>query len=180
MSATIIEAGLGSIQAHLNFLKYAHVVLKKMSTDPQIQSAATPVMSQPFDMQMKYRILLCLPNLEAYAPKLLKFALNFLTPKLSEPRLMDENLFRPFRYSYGTWKDGAVALHHELLEISRKLADLEKEYKLFVAAQDLKRDLSPCSMTCMCNRTCPEEIMMLSTQYMELIQEVGELEFTIT
>ncbi|OAT09383.1 hypothetical protein BDBG_05175 [Blastomyces gilchristii SLH14081] len=149
-------------------------------------------MSQPFDMQMKYRILLCLPNLEAYAPKLLKFALNFLTPKLSEPRLMDENLFRPFRYSYGTWKHGAVALHHELLEISRswkrciplptpkELADLEKEYKLFVAAQDLKRDLSPCSMTCMCNRTCPEEIMMLSTQYMELIQEVGELEFTIT
>jgi hypothetical protein len=39
---------------------------------------------------------------------------QFLTPKLSGPRLMNENLFRPFRYCYRTWKDGAVALRHEL------------------------------------------------------------------
>lgn len=38
---------------------------------------------------------------------------QFLTPKLSGPRMMDENLFRPFLYSYRTWKDGAVALHHD-------------------------------------------------------------------
>lgn len=86
---------------------------------------------------------------------------QFLTPKLAGPRLMDDRLFRPFRYSYRTWKDGAVALRHELIETSRgwkelgltgsspyplpspqELLDHEKNYKLFVAAQNLKRDLS--------------------------------------
>lgn len=37
-------------------------------------------------------------------------ASEFYTPKLAGPRLMDDNIFRPFRYSYRTWKDGAVAL----------------------------------------------------------------------
>lgn len=87
---------------------------------------------------------------------------RFLTPALSKPRLMDENLFRPFRYSYRTWKDGAVALRHELIETGRhwsalgfpgqypvsllnSSADLkehEKEYRLFEAAQNLRRDLA--------------------------------------
>ncbi|KUL81635.1 hypothetical protein ZTR_09650 [Talaromyces verruculosus] len=86
---------------------------------------------------------------------------RFFTPKLSGPRLMDENLFRPFLYSYRTWKDGAVALQHELIETTRKWNELgfvgqspyslplpnglvkhEREYKLFVAAQELKHDLS--------------------------------------
>ncbi|KAE8151314.1 kinase-like domain-containing protein [Aspergillus avenaceus] len=86
---------------------------------------------------------------------------QFHTPILSSPRLMDENLFRPFRYSYRTWKDGAVALRHDMIETARcwkelglvgqcpypipspkELADHEKEYKLFEAAQFLKRDLA--------------------------------------
>ncbi|OJJ79135.1 uncharacterized protein ASPGLDRAFT_62001 [Aspergillus glaucus CBS 516.65] len=88
---------------------------------------------------------------------------QFHTPTVSGPRLMDENLLRPFRYSYRMWKDGAVALRHELIETaqrwkqlgfaggclfalllpsSKKLVDHEKEYRLFVAAQDLRRDLS--------------------------------------
>ncbi|KAH8698635.1 phosphotransferase enzyme family protein [Talaromyces proteolyticus] len=86
---------------------------------------------------------------------------RFLTPKLSGPRLMDEDLFRPFLYGYRTWKDGVVALRHELIETTRRwnelgfagsspyslpspneLAKHEREYKLFVAAQDLKHDLS--------------------------------------
>ncbi|EEA19278.1 hypothetical protein TMatcc_009402 [Talaromyces marneffei ATCC 18224] len=86
---------------------------------------------------------------------------RFYTPKLSGPRLMDDNLFRPFLYSYRTWKDGAVALRHELIETTRKwnglgfvgqspyslpllngLVTHEREYKLFVAAQELKHDLS--------------------------------------
>lgn len=85
---------------------------------------------------------------------------RFLTPKLSGPRLMDDNLFRPFLYSYRTWKDGAVALRHEPIETTRKWNELgfvgqspyplplsnglvkhEREYKLFVAAQELKHDL---------------------------------------
>lgn len=86
---------------------------------------------------------------------------RFLTPKLSSPMLMGDNLFRPFFYSYRTWKNGAVALRHELIETTRKwnelgfvgkspyflplpneLAKHEREYKLFVAAQELKHDLS--------------------------------------
>ncbi|KAI7974305.1 hypothetical protein EIK77_008488 [Talaromyces pinophilus] len=85
---------------------------------------------------------------------------RFFTPKLSGPRLMDDNLFRPFLYSYRMWKDGAVALRHELIETTRKgnelgfagqspyslplpngLVEHEREYKLFVAAQELKHDL---------------------------------------
>ncbi|EDN03226.1 predicted protein [Histoplasma mississippiense (nom. inval.)] len=64
-------------------------------------------------------------------------------------------------FCYRTWKDGAVALTHELIETSRswkelglagsspyplptqkELPDHEREYRLFVAAQNLKRDLS--------------------------------------
>lgn len=86
---------------------------------------------------------------------------QFLIPTLSKPRLMDQNLFRPFRYSYRTWKDGAVALHHDLLDTSRnwgrlgfagrcpyalppppELADHQKKYRLFEAAHNLRYDLA--------------------------------------
>lgn len=86
---------------------------------------------------------------------------RFSTPTLSGPRSMDENIFRPFLYSYRTWKDGAVALRHELIETTQRwselgftgsspyvlpspseLAEHEKEYKLFVATQELKQDLA--------------------------------------
>lgn len=74
---------------------------------------------------------------------------------------MDENLFRPFRYCYRTWKDGAVAFRHELIETSQRWKELgladscpfttptpkqllihQKEYIMFEAAQDLKNNLS--------------------------------------
>jgi Phosphotransferase enzyme family len=86
---------------------------------------------------------------------------QFLTPKLYGPRAMDDNLFRPFRYSYRTWKDGAVAFRHELIETAlnwkelgfvgpcpypmptpKELAVHQKEYKFFEAAQNLRYDLS--------------------------------------
>ncbi|KAI2865055.1 hypothetical protein CBS12448_2343 [Aspergillus niger] len=86
---------------------------------------------------------------------------QFLILTLSKPRLMDQNLFRPFRYSYRTWKDGAVALHHDLLDTSRnwgrlgfagrcpyaltpppELADHQKMYRLFEAAHNLRYDLA--------------------------------------
>lgn len=93
--------------------------------------------------------------------KVFNVCIQFLLPKLSRPRLMDEALFRPFRYCYRTWKDGAVAFRHELIETARhwealglagscpyplpaagELALHEKEYKRFEAAHDLKRHLS--------------------------------------
>lgn len=86
---------------------------------------------------------------------------QFLTPKLALPMSMDESIFRPFRYCYRTWKDGAVAFRHELIEISNDWVVLgfagscpfatpsaedmalhRKEYRCFEAAQNLKRDLS--------------------------------------
>lgn len=86
---------------------------------------------------------------------------QFHVPKLSGPRLMDVNLFRPFRYCYRTWKDGAVAFRHELIETSRcwkelgltglcpfpiptaeELAVHQKEYNSFKAAHQLRHDLA--------------------------------------
>ncbi|KAL3419202.1 hypothetical protein PVAG01_09424 [Phlyctema vagabunda] len=86
---------------------------------------------------------------------------QFRVPKLSGPRLMDENLFRPFRYCFRTWKDGGVAFRHELIETSKRWTELglegqspyvipsreeldkhEKEYRMFVAAQELRYTLS--------------------------------------
>ncbi|KAJ5629938.1 hypothetical protein N7528_003595 [Penicillium herquei] len=86
---------------------------------------------------------------------------QFLTPKLAFPRSMKEGIFRPFRYCYRTWNDGIVALRQELIETSQDWEELgfatscpfilpaaedisihHKQYKLFEAAQNLKRDLS--------------------------------------
>lgn len=86
---------------------------------------------------------------------------QFLIPKLAFPRSLDESLFRPFRYCYRTWKDGAVAFLHELIETSQQWTKLglpgscpfatptpeelrihQQYYQKFVAAQELKRDLS--------------------------------------
>ena len=86
---------------------------------------------------------------------------QFLTPKLAGPRLQNEALYRPFRYSHRTWKDGAVALRHELIETSRSWQELaftgpcpfllppvedlarhQVEHRCFEAAQNLKRDLA--------------------------------------
>ena len=86
---------------------------------------------------------------------------QFLVPKLAGPRLMDENLFRPFLYCYRTWKDGVAAFRHEIIETSQlwselgfegqrpiptpsaeELAAHQKHYKLFEAAQNLRHHLA--------------------------------------
>lgn len=86
---------------------------------------------------------------------------HFLIPRLAFPMSLDDSLFRPFRYCYRTWKDGAVAFHHELIETSQQWAELgllgscpfaiptpeelgvhRRYYQKFVAAQELRRDLS--------------------------------------
>ncbi|KAJ4374798.1 hypothetical protein N0V83_001874 [Neocucurbitaria cava] len=84
-----------------------------------------------------------------------------LAPKLATARSMDENLFRPFRYCYRTWEDGAVAFREELIQTSLhwkelglmepcpfplpcpdELARHQKDYKRFEAAHQLKHILS--------------------------------------
>ncbi|OBT56584.1 hypothetical protein VE04_05637 [Pseudogymnoascus sp. 24MN13] len=100
------------------------------------------------------------PNSE-YCAKAFKVATQFHLPKLARPRVMDESLFRPFRYCYRTWKDGVVAFRHELDKTSEwwqelglvgscpypvptaeELAVHQKEYKYFEAAHDLRNHVT--------------------------------------
>jgi hypothetical protein len=93
--------------------------------------------------------------------KAFEASVQFLLPKLAYPMSLNESLFRPFRYCHRTWKDGAVAFHDELIETSKQWSELGLEgscpftlptsdelvthrrlYQKFVAAQELKRDLS--------------------------------------
>ncbi|KAE8357051.1 hypothetical protein BDV28DRAFT_154324 [Aspergillus coremiiformis] len=106
-----------------------------------------------FALSLEPKPNLCLRAFEACT--------QFLTPRLSGPRLMDDRLFRPFRFSYRTWNDGAVALRDDLIETTQHWHELglagqcayptptpkqllrhKKEYKLFEAAHALKRDLA--------------------------------------
>ena len=87
--------------------------------------------------------------------------LQCLAPKLYAARTLDDDLLRPFRYCHRTWKDGAVAFRHELIEVSRRwkelglsgscpyqtptLAELrihQKDYQSFVVARQLKQRLT--------------------------------------
>lgn len=49
------------------------------------------------------------PN-NRYCAEAFEVRTQFHLPSLATPRAMDQGLPRPFRYSYRTWKDGAVAL----------------------------------------------------------------------
>jgi hypothetical protein len=87
--------------------------------------------------------------------------IQLLAPKLATARSMDEALFRPFRYCYRTWEDGAVAFREELIQTSLHWKELglmescpfplpcpdellrhQQDYKRFEAAQQLKHSLS--------------------------------------
>jgi len=115
------------------------------------------------------------PNSERCA-KAFSLCTQFLVPKLYNPMSLDENLFRPFRYCYRTWKDGAVAFRHELIETSRRWKELgfegacpypmptakelaahKKQYKLFETAQNLRSDLSNLLNTASDGWVPPEE-----------------------
>ncbi|KAF7118665.1 hypothetical protein CNMCM5793_008203 [Aspergillus hiratsukae] len=179
----------GSVQTHLRLLERARIVLRQISADPRIQSAATPLLFHP-DLHMRnifvseddaslIRSIIDWQGASIepafwYSNEVPDFATGddidakmfercsqFHTPKLAGPRVMDENLFRPFLYCYRTWKDGAVGLHHEMIQTSRyweelgfegqslypapapeELANHEREYRLFQAAQQLRHDLA--------------------------------------
>ena len=179
----------GSVETHKFLLRDTRSLLTHMSGDPRIKACATPLLFHPdlhkrniFVSEDDPSIITGIIDWQAasiepafwYADEIPDFATGneicskafdvctqFLTPTLSTPRLKDQNLFRPFRYSYRTWKDGAVALQHELIETSRHweklgfadqcpfplpppkaLATHQKEYRLFEAAQNLRCDLS--------------------------------------
>ncbi|KAL1855078.1 hypothetical protein Plec18167_002062 [Paecilomyces lecythidis] len=47
-----------------------------------------------------------------------------LVPKLQAARSLDDDLLRLFRYCHRTWRDGAVAFRHELIELAKRWEDL--------------------------------------------------------
>ncbi|KAF5856182.1 hypothetical protein ETB97_007792 [Aspergillus alliaceus] len=112
--------------------------------------------------------------------KAFEISSQFLTPILSGPRLMDESLFRPFRYSYRTWKDRAVALRHDIIETARSkdFTDHEKEYKLFEAAQILRHDLSNLLNTASDGWVPPEEWKATESAHKEIF--TGMLQAVLT
>lgn len=101
------------------------------------------------------------PKSEACA-KAYDVCIQLLAPKLSAARLIEEAYFRPFRYCYRTWEDGAVAFREELIQTAQlweklgfegqcpfplpvpsdQLAVHQKEYKLLEAAQQLRHSMS--------------------------------------
>ncbi|KAL2817159.1 kinase-like domain-containing protein [Aspergillus granulosus] len=179
----------GSPEMHLALLERARPVLKQMAANIPIINSAAPLLFHP-DLHMR-NILVSEDNplvitgiidwqaasIEPalwYSDEVPDFAVGseiyaeavnvcsqLYTPKLAGPRLMNDNIFRPFRYCYRTWKDGAVALHDEMIETARLWNELgfegqcpyplptreelekhKKEYTLFEAAQNLRADLS--------------------------------------
>jgi hypothetical protein len=118
-----------------------------------IPDFAQPVSDQSADEQIE-------PKSEACA-KAYDVCIQFLAPKLSAARVMEEAYLRPFRYCYRTWEDGAVAFREELIQTSQlwkklglegqcpfplpvlsdELAIHQKEYKRFEAAQQLRHSL---------------------------------------
>jgi hypothetical protein len=178
----------GSPEAHVALLKTVQSILNQMALDPQIQKYSKPLLFHPdlhkrnifvseddptvitsiIDWQgasVEPAFLYCheIPDF-ASELEILKQAFDltsqYYTPQLAGPRLVDESLFRPFLYSYRTWRDGAVALRQELIETARlwhdlglagpcpypspsseELAKHMKEYRLFEAAQELRVDM---------------------------------------
>ena len=89
-----------------------------------------------------------------------EFSTQFFLPRLASPRSVDINIFRPFQYCYRSWRDGAVAFRHEVIETSKHWSELglegpcpislpsaeelaahQRDYKLFKAAQTLRDQL---------------------------------------
>ncbi|KAE8391319.1 hypothetical protein BDV23DRAFT_193235 [Aspergillus alliaceus] len=141
------DSGLGtrpmyhrSTRSHKRLLVYARAVLKEM--DYWGQAA-------------------CIEPAFWYSDEAFDITSQYNTPILANPRLMNENLFRLFRYSHRTRRDGEVALRYEMIDTARHWKELrfagrcpyplpapkelmkhEKEYKLFEVAQDLNYELA--------------------------------------
>ncbi|CAA9963930.1 hypothetical protein PTMSG1_07289 [Pyrenophora teres f. maculata] len=100
------------------------------------------------------------PKSEACA-KAYDVCIQFFSTKLSAARALDEAYFRPLRYCYRIWEDGAVAFREELIQTLKlwkelgftgscpfplpshhEMSILQKDYKVSETAQQLKHSLS--------------------------------------
>ncbi|KKZ68488.1 hypothetical protein EMCG_05875 [[Emmonsia] crescens] len=110
-----------------------------MSTDPQIQSAAPSVLFHPdlhkrnvFVSEDDPSIVTGIIDWQSasiestfwYADDVPDFTVLTEPGGLCAKTFEVCSQFRPFRYSYRTWRDGAMALRHELIEISRSWKEL--------------------------------------------------------
>ncbi|KAI9375079.1 kinase-like domain-containing protein [Aspergillus egyptiacus] len=203
----------GSPESHVALLERARPVLRQMCADTRISHSATPLLFHP-DLHMR-NILVSeddpctvtsiidwqAASIEPafwYADETPDFATEneifyqafdlssqFFTPRLAAPRLMDENLFRPFRYCYRTWKDGAVAFRHEMIQTARlwnqlgdELEQHEREYRLFGAAQQLQSDLAEFLNTATDGWVPPEDFERVQVAHKELFE--GMLQHLLT
>ena len=118
-----------------------------------IPDFATPMIdASPEEKHTEIQAALCREAFEV--------CLQGLIPKLYAARALDDDLLRPFRYCHRTWKDGATALRHELIELSGRwtelglagscpyvsptsieLLDHQKDFQDFVTALQLKQGL---------------------------------------
>ncbi|KAI9832634.1 MAG: hypothetical protein M1819_004219 [Sarea resinae] len=183
------DPGPWAIEDHIQLLESGRDVLKKMAQAAQIQGAAAPVLFHPdlhkrnifvseddptvITATIDWQSSNFVPHNphssvenelepdEQHYVKAFNVCSLYLVPKVTKPRLLDEGLLRPFRYCHRTWRDGAVAFRHELIETSKHWSDLglegscpfplptasdlaahQKEYRMFEAAQELKSNVS--------------------------------------
>lgn len=187
-SSTIAPLYQGSREEHRRLLIAGRSILREMSASSTLQNAATPLLFHPdlharniFVSKHDPTIVTDIIDWQGasvepafwYADETPDFVASddeicgkafaacsaFLIPKLYLPQMIDENLFRPYRYCYRTWKDGVAAYRHEMAETLAHWNDLglqvdrpdvdsnvfhedQKAYDLFVTAQTLKKDLA--------------------------------------
>lgn len=100
------------------------------------------------------------PDVEACS-QAFDLCMQFHFPILATARSLDRRLVRPFKYGHRTWNDGAIAFRHDLIMLSKEWEDLgfeeacpiaalgveeltayDKDYRHFVAAQRLRRQVT--------------------------------------
>jgi len=145
----------------------------------EIPDFAKPIPHPSLDDQFEHNSERC--------AKAFDICTRFLIPTLAGPRMMDEAFFRPFRYCYRTWRDGAVVFRHELIETARRWKDLglaapcpfptptptelaahQKEYQRFVAAHELRNNLSSLLNTASDGWAPPEDWEIVEKAHKEL------------
>ena len=152
----------GSPADHLSLLDSGRAVIKKMSEDTRILTAATPMLFHPdlnkrnifvkendptvvtgfidwqsASVEPAFWYSFDIPDFVRsegipdqtdreyeFCEKAFAICVHYRIPKLAFAMSLDDSLFRPFRYSYRTWTDGAVAFLEELIVTSRQWAEL--------------------------------------------------------
>ncbi|PLB53413.1 hypothetical protein P170DRAFT_376246 [Aspergillus steynii IBT 23096] len=180
----------GSVQDHIELLSHARRVLHAMAADPRIKQCVAPTLFHPdlhkrniFVSREDPTVITGIIDWQAasiepafwYADEVPDFATTrdehlchqafdaitqLQLPKIGQPRSMNANLFRPFRYTHNTWANGAVALRHDLIQTAQywnamgfvgtcpyatptaeELATHQEEYEYFKTVFQLERML---------------------------------------